>query len=479
MLPETIRFGTSGVRGVTGKEITIELARHIGWLYGRWKRLTYGAVPPNLTVAHDQRRGASALAEAAARGLFAGGAGEVDLLGCVPTGVMCSHTAVGDYQGGVLVTGSHMPPNRIGVILIEYDGRYCEPAVNDEMARRYRLRRNEEIPTSRRDPRSLAYGQVIDGYQRGLEQALGQVGDAIRGRGFKILVDAGNGTAGPLASHILTKSFGCQVIPLNERPQEIPDRPSEVRASTCDEAIRLVGEMRCDLGVAYDGDADRVLFITPEDGAVNEDVAGALFARHHLQPGQVCVTPVNSSPLINRICREDGIHLRSCRIGQPDTGRAVVEYDASFFYEAAAKYGWSMLKMGDQPVLWYDSLLATLQMLGLMATTGKTAHELVSALPRFYRQDVGIEHPGSPEKKQAVVAWAANFLRDQLGSKILTENTLDGFRFDLAGDFMVMTRASGTEPKVRGYADGPDLARVQELAALGERALREAIAATA
>lgn len=479
-LPRTIRFGTSGIRGVTGVEITIPLAFHVGRVFGNWKVLTCGP-GTSLTVAHDQRRGAAALAEAAARGMLAAGVGSVDMLGCVPTGVMCSHTATGSYDGGIFITGSHMPPDRIGIIPIEGDGRYCEPDIAAALERRYAASVSDELPASRRDPRQLNPAMVTTRYLHALKEALGQTGDAIRQHGFRVLVDAGNGTAGPLASHLFGEVFGCEVVPIHEQPQEIPDRPSEVRASTCGKAIALVREMGCDLGVCFDGDADRVLFVTPEGGALNEDRVGALFASHHLERGQVCVTPVNSSPLINMIARKHDFEVVFCKIGQPDTGRAVVASQASYFCEASAKYGWSSVKIGGQPMLWYDSLFATLQMLGLMAKTGQTANHLISALPHFERHDRGVEFKGAVDRKRAIIDWAARFLQDDLGSAVKNVSTLDGTRLNLEGDTMVMVRASGTEEILRAYVDGPasEHERLVALANRAEAALRQAITATA
>lgn len=479
-LPRTIRFGTSGLRGVTGSEITIPLAYRVGYVYGEWKRLTCGHAP-RLTVAQDQRRGAAALAEAAARGMLAAGAESVNALGCVPTGVMCFHTATGGYDGGILITGSHMPPERIGIIPIEGDGRYCEPDTSAALERRYAGSVFDQLPPSRQDPDQLDSHDVTNKYVSALKSALGETGEVINRRKFKILVDTGNGTAGPLAVPIFHDIFKCQVIPLHQEPKEVPNRPSEVRAGTCGKAIQLVRKMKCDLGVCYDGDADRVLFITPEDGALNEDTIGALFASHYLRPGQVCVTPVNSSPLIKMVARERGFGIVSCKIGQPDTGRAVVTSGASYFYEASAKYGWPNIWIGDKPALWYDSLFTTLQMLGLMARRCKTANELVSALPRFERFDRSVEFRGAIDRKRAVIDWAAQLLRDDLGMAVQTVSTLDGTRLDLEGDTMVMVRASGTEEILRAYVDGPASKhdRLVALANRTETALRQAITTTA
>jgi phosphomannomutase/phosphoglucomutase len=486
---QRIRAGTSGFRGVTNEEITTAHALAIGERYGALLAQQL-CRRPHVTVGHDQRFGAEALASAVAAGFMAAGA-DVVMLGCVPTGVFCICST--GYDGGVLVTGSHMPPGRIGLIPTNADGTYATSEVTDPITDDI-----TEYPERRWTMPWIAMGRlgptvtppIVEGtylqhvlwahpphaasiearHRSGPPSTVPLAPrfdrEALFRRRFRVLLDSGNGTAGRIARALL-EELGCEVEAIHEMPKSVPDRPSECRASSCAKAIELMRSGRFDLGACFDGDADRVLFLTADGTPLSEDVVGAIFARAVLKPGDVCVTPINSGTLIEVVCRAIGATVRYCRIGQPETGRAVKEYGGAYTYEASAKYGFP------REFLWYDAIYAVAKMLDHMARTGKSLAELAAELPVFHRVDRNISLDGA--SREAVVSRALASARQAFGGDARRVDDLDGLRFTFPDDAWVLLRPSGTEPLARVYADAPSAERAAALAEAGERIFREQI----
>src|SRR6185295_10396054 len=137
-------FGTAGIRGVTNVGITAELALRVARAYGDWivrKGRKHGTV----SVGHDTRWGAEMLARAAASG-FASAGLHVQFYGCVSTGVFSLNVAHTKQDGGLLVTGSHMPPDRIGLILVEGDGAIAPFSITDQVEEILQSEDYREVP---------------------------------------------------------------------------------------------------------------------------------------------------------------------------------------------------------------------------------------------------------------------------------------------------------------------------------------------
>lgn len=468
-----IRSGTSGFRGRMNVEISVTHALLVGDCFAAFLRQTLRRAP-KLSVGHDQRNGAEALAAAAMAGALAAGA-DVECLGQVSTGVFSAVSFLGDepMDGGILITGSHMGPERIGIILMNGDGTYCDVDVTSVVERWLEAGRFHSA-----GPLSLGHSHRVDTdtservYLRALLERLdiieGMQSLRFGGQKPKVLVDPGNGTTGAVA-WALFRSLGCEVVMIFAEPKEVPDRKSECRASSCGEAMRRVITDSCHLGVCFDGDGDRVLFIDERGRAVGEDQMGALFAKYCVKRGEVVVTPVNSSRLIEVVCEKIGATVRYCKIGQPDTGTAIKRERAAFAYESSAKYAFP-----NGGFIWYDGVFAVAKLLEIMERTGKLLSELIAELPVFYHEEHGFEVPDSG--KAQVIARAVKVAQAYFRGELVDVNTLDGTQMNLTMHTSVMLRASGTEPKVRLYVDGPSRERISTLSSIALRILREAIA---
>jgi phosphomannomutase/phosphoglucomutase len=454
-------FGTAGIRGVTNTGITAELALRVARAYGDWihrNARKNGAV----AVGHDTRWGAEMLARAAASG-FASAGLHVQFYGCVSTGVLSLNVAKTKMDGALLVTGSHLPPDRIGLLLIQGDGSIAPFSVTDAVEEILNSEDYREVPA----PEIGRLEEAFHPYELYISECM-QALDArlCRSKNFKVLADPANGAASYVAMEFF-QWLGCAVELINYDPAPVPGRPSEPRAGVVGEAIEAVRRHKCDLGACFDVDADRSLFIDADGIPVSEDTMGAVFARGELQSGDVCVVPINSSGLIEQVCRERGARLEYCAVGQPPTLEAVKQLGAAYSYEESGKYYFA------RNFLWSDGLFTAGRLLERMARTGKTLAELAAEFPRFHqvKRNVAVEE----DRKEQAMARAAQRLQKSLTEGRTRDVTVDGFKRVYDDHSWLLFRRSGTEPLIRVYSDAPSKERAEELADRGERLLRECL----
>ena len=471
-----LRAGTSGFRG-TKDEVTPDHAFAAAVLYG--EMLGAGK---RVTVGHDNRETAAKLASAACDGFRSEGL-HVDHLGMVSTGVFSTRTAClrpNHYAGGILITGSHMPPDRIGIIPIDDTAAYCTHNVTNRIEVGFSAFQSGVWGNARYELSGSLY-RVDNAASLGVY--LATLWDTLRDpelreERFKVLLDAGNGTTGDPA-RILLEGLGCDVVVLNEEPQFIPDRPSEVTPENCDVAVDRMREGDYDLGACFDGDGDRVLFIAPDGSTYEDDIIAAIFAYYELEPVRgtdpVVVTPVTAGSLVSEVCKRFGGRVEYCRVGQPDTGRAIKACGAHvvFAYEAAARKFCFPAQF-----TFYDGVYAVARMLAIMARTGKSLQQLVADVAAdfctFFPAEGSIMLEDA--RKADVVAKAYAAAGDAFREAEVID--IDGLRFNFTDSSWVLLRPSGTEPKVRYYAKARTSARALALAKqarkLFENAMRSA-----
>ncbi|HTF56711.1 MAG TPA: phosphoglucomutase [Planctomycetota bacterium] len=456
-------FGTAGIRGVTNRDITPELALKIALAAGDWMAERKEG-RPSAAVGHDTRYGAEVLARAAASGLASAGV-DVQFYGCVPTGVIALNLERSKQDGGILVTGSHLPPDRIGIIFLMPDGSFAPYSVSDDLERRFHA-----LPGRKRQVRPEDIGridEVFHPYETYVSEVVNLVDTrAIRARKFKILIDPANGPGSYVAKELF-QWFGCEVEMLNYDPSPVPGRPSEPRASTVTEAAELVQKFGCDLGLCLDVDADRALFLTHEGQAVSEDTIGSLFAAAELGAGDVCVTPVTSSGLIEVVCRERKARLEYCGVGQPSTAQAIRDQKAAYAYEESGKYYFPRDR------IWTDGLYSGAKLLELLTERRESLKTLVARTPVFHqaKRTLRVEDP----LKDPALEEVARLLERELTDGRLRDVRLDGFKRVYDDNAWLLIRASATEPAIRVFSDAPDAARAESLVREGERVLLEAL----
>jgi len=454
-------FGTAGIRGVTNVGITAELALRVARAYGDYLSKNV-KLHGSVAVGHDTRWGAEMLARAAASG-FASAGLHVQFYGCVSTGVFSLNVAHTEQNGGLLVTGSHMPPDRIGLLLVEGDGAIAPFSVTDQVEAILQGDDYREVPPQeigRLEEAFHPYEQYVSECMQALDAPL------CRRKKYKILADPANGTASYIAMEFF-QWLGCTTELINYDPAPVPGRPSEPRAGTVAEAIEVVRREKCDLGACFDVDADRVLFIDADGIPVSEDTVGAVFAKSILKRGDTCVVPINSSGLIEQVCREAGARLEYCAVGQPPTLEAIKKLGAVYSYEESGKYYFP------SRFLWPDGVYAAGRMIELMAKSGRTLAELAAEFPKYHQVKKNV--PVEDGQQDRVMLRATQRLAVSLGDGRARDITVDGFKRIYDDHSWLLFRKSGTEPLIRVYSDAPTKERAEELAAQGEALLQECL----
>ncbi len=434
-------FGTAGIRGITNRDITPDLAVKIGMAYAS----EFGG---KIAVARDTRYGAKMIEDALISGLLSAGA-EVYILGIVPLPFFARYVA--DFMnGGIMITGSHTPPNIIGLVAVDGTGRDIYWDKSKEIEKRYEMEEYRRVPWNRiQEP---VFEDAVEHYTNFLkEEARGL-------KGFKILIDPANGAGAGLINTVL-ENLGFQVTCINCLRKPVPDRPSEPRKENLVELAKL--SKNFDISIGTDVDADRVLFAS--SGQVHsEDSIGALLAANYAK--NRIVTPINSSSLIEKVAKERGFEVIYCPVGPPEIAEHILRYRADFAYEETGKYFFP------PKTLWGDSLLSTLRILRIMDSQGKSLDELLAEFPRYYQ--VKEKVPVKRAIKRKVVEKIGEIVERNPPRGVKKILRVDGVKL-IYEDSWLLIRASGTEDVVRVFSDAPKRERARQLVNFGLKLLKD------
>ena len=283
-------FGTNGIRGLVNVELTPEMAIKVGCAIGTF----FGK--KNLLLGHDARTSGPMFAKAVISGLTSTGC-NVFFAGMAPTPALQFAVKNHKMDGGVIVTASHNPAEYNGIKVIWSDGIETSHEQEGEIEKIYF---NDKFVFAEWDK----LGAVVDliGINDEYVQAIKkQVNvEKISQKRFHVVVDAANSVGG-LTGPQLVRELGCKVTSINANIDgTFPGRPPEPRPENLSDLSATVKAIGADMGVAFDGDADRSIF-TDENGTIYwGDKTFAIIIKQYLakNPGAIIVTPVSSSTLI-------------------------------------------------------------------------------------------------------------------------------------------------------------------------------------
>ena len=417
-------FGTSGVRGPIGEDVTAALALDIGRALA-----TDGA--ETVVLGRDARQSGRTLSRAVSAGVTECGGDVIDV-GVQPTPTVARTVVDEGADAGVVVTASHNPAPDNGIKLWAEDGRAFGEDANARIA---------EIVE--RDAFGLAawdeLGEHREGdgarerHERALRESVAIPDD------LSVVVDLGNGVGRVTADAL--HAAGCDVETLNgQRDGRFPGRPSEPTAANCQTACELVGATDADLGIVHDGDADRMMAIDERGRFVAGDALLALFARREAGAGDRVAVPVDTSLLVADALSEVGAEVIYTPVGDAYVAAETTRPDVVFGGEPSGAWIWpEQTRCPDGP-------LAACTLAALVGAEGSLA-ALVDDLPAYPIRRDSVR----TEQKAAVVERVATLARERFDDV----TTLDGIRVETA-DGWFLVRASGTEPLVRLTAEARD-----------------------
>ena len=429
-------FGTNGVRGIVGKDMTPELVLSIGLALGSMRK-------GRIAVGRDSRTSGESLANAVKAGLMAAGCDVVDC-GMLPTPAL-QYIVMHHFDGGAMITASHNPPEYNGVKIIEPDGT----EMGDEQIVLLEERifsRNFDVKSWDQVGSGTTATQLVDFYT---DAIIRSVPENI-GKNMSVVADPGCGAASVTTPKILA-GLGCRVFSINAQVDgHFPGRLPEPSVEGLKGLADLVRSTGSSFGVAHDGDADRAVFVDENGRFIEENQEFALVA-DYICSGRsgIVVTPVSSSLLVETIVKKHGGSVVYTPVGSiyvARTMRDLLEKGETVVFGGEGNGG---LIYPDHQFCRDGGMTATI-MVAILARSGLPLSKLIDQLPVFHmiKEKIRIAHP---EHLIEVLAESC--------SKYHIDRT-DGLRIT-KGDAWALVRPSGTEPLVRVMVESaePDSAR--------------------
>ncbi|MGC9554127.1 MAG: phosphoglucosamine mutase [Thermoplasmatota archaeon] len=445
-------FGTNGVRGVTNEDMNGQLALCLGLAIGTF-------FEGRIAVGTDTRTSNQMLKNAAVAGLLATGCPVVDA-GVLPSPALQYYVKNHRCAAGVIVTASHNPPQFNGIKVVDGDGTELDPDREEEIESIYFSQTWK--PASWDGVGQVTSASPIPDYIRGVVHQVD--GEAIARRRYTVVADCGNG-AGCLAYPQLLRRLGCRVITLNAQPDgTFPGRDAEPTPDNLELLLSTVGSCGADLGIAYDGDADRAIFVDERGRYVYGDKTLAMMAAHLVRrEGGVVVTPVSTSSCVEEMVTEAGGRVAYTRVGSPIVARAMREMEATFGGEENGGL------IFPRHQYCRDGGMASAALLELMAQREEPLSELVAEVPDYalVKSKVACSHQNKPAVMES--------FRQRAQNEGLETDTTDGVKI-VAEEGWVLVRPSGTEPIIRIYAQSRQQRQAEQMASRYREWVEELVA---
>jgi len=428
-------FGSSGVRGLTNVDLTPQLACKVGLAVATHAKAKLAL------VSSDTRVSGPMLENALISALLSTGT-DVFLTGMVPTPTLAYSVKVLGADVGFMLTASHNPPQYNGIKVFRGDTlSYTDE--DQDAVEKIVAQRNFKLA----DWRSLGKTVSVDAEHVYLEMAVKAV--ALK-KQWRVIVDPGCGATYSVAPSML-KAIGCNVTSLNAQPDGyFPARKSEPTAESLQDLANVVKALDADLGIAFDGDGDRVTFVDEKGVFVNFDRSLAAYTAYILKQnkGGTVVTNVEASMCVETMAQAHGGKVIRTKVGDIYVSEAIKQSGAVFGGEPCG--AWVHPKYHFCP----DGPLSAALMLMALEKENKTLSQFISEVPEYVTKRENIVCKN--ELKYELVEKIGNALKIAFPS-YLDFSTVDGVRLALKEGWLLI-RASGTEPLIRLTVEGESLA---------------------
>ena len=425
-------FGTDGARGIANKELTCELAMQIGRA-AAMVLTKHTSHKPKVLIGMDTRASSQMLESSIAAGLCSVGA-DVLLLNVVPTPAVAYLVKEYGYDAGVMISASHNPCEYNGIKIFKSDGYKLPDELEEEI--------EAIILDSSAVPPVKIGGEVgrirqsktarVDYIEHLRQCADGELD------GLKIAIDCANGSAGMTAPELFMSLGGdCLFIAAHANGVNINDSCGSTHLERlCDFVVRN----NCDIGIAFDGDADRMLAVDENGEVVDGDKIIAICARYMQQQGMLnddtAVVTVMSNMGFFEFCKKNGIKYQTAKVGD----RYVLENMLENGYNLGGEQSGHIIFLDYATT--GDGELSALKLLWVLKNTGKKLSELASCMEVFPQTMINV---------RVSDLGKARFSRDTE-----LQAAIDSVSRELGDNGRVLVRVSGTEPLVRVMVEGKD-----------------------
>lgn len=420
-------FGTNGVRGVFSEDFTLEFVNDLTMSLAAYFK------KGKILVGYDGRHSSPIVAKIVSSTLNYSGL-DCYMAGLVPTPCLEYATKKLGYDGGLMITASHNPPQYNGIKPVASDG--VEISRDDEKI-------IEKIYDEKNWIKGDSFGKtleeknVISTYLDGIISLVDT--SAIKNKKFKVCLDLGNGAQSVTAKKLCEK-LDCDIFTINEEIDgDFPGRGSEPTPQNLGKLSDLVIKTNSNLGIAFDGDGDRSIFCDENGKILTGDSSALLLCSYLLEkyPNSQVVTCLNSGNIIESIVQKSNSHVVRTKVGSVEVSRKMVSDDALVGYE---ENGGFMFGKHNHV---RDGAMTLALMLDLLSKSEISLSENIENLPPSYTTKTKIEC--SLEQSKIVIS--------ELLKEFPTSDTSDGIKIQVDQDNWVMIRPSGTEPIIRIYGE--------------------------
>ena len=427
-------FGTSGIRGKIGSEVTCELALNVG------KSLAYYlGNEGTVVIGYDTRTTNTMLDQAITAGLLESGVNVVKI-GMVPTPLVGYATEKLDADAGIMLTASHNPSQYNGIKLWNKNGMAYTSAQEAKIEEIYAEKSYISVTWDKVGSMSVnneIKGQYIDDLVSMVDIK----------EGLKVVIDCASG-AGSEISPLVFRKAGCEVTTLNSQPDGFfPGRNPEPNAENLGNLMKTVVAIGADLGIAHDGDADRMITVDEKGNISPFDSLLALISKEF--EGDI-VTTVDAG-----LCMDESVKGEVLRtpVGDVNVAEVIIEKNAAFGGEPSGTW------LHPDFCMCPDGILSGLRMAEIVSRDGKLS-ELLAQIPSY--PNIREKITCSKEAKIKVMENMEELLKDAFDD-IVDVNSLDGVRLTFADDSWVLVRPSGTEDYIRITLESRDAQRAEEI----------------
>ena len=425
-------FGTDGVRGVAGVDLTAELAFNLSTAAASVLADLgeFAGHRPTAIVGQDSRASGQYLEEAICRGLSSAGI-DVYRVGILPTPAISFLVKDRGADLGVMISASHNPASDNGIKFFDRSGS----KLADQIEAKIESVLGKTVESTNGAGRVIEDLEAKESYIQNLLKSLdGNLS------GLKVVVDCANGAASFVAPDVL-KRAGAEVIAISASPNglNINDNCGSTHLENLIEAVKSQG---ADIGIAHDGDADRVLAIDEKGSVIDGDFILGILAQDMELPTKTVVGTVMTNLGLIKALEEKGIKFIATAVGD----RYVLEEMLAGGHVLGGEQSGHIIM--SKYANTGDGLLTALQLISKLKKSGKSASELASFMKRY--PQVLINVSGVAKEKLAsnqVIAKAVSDTQQRLEDK-----------------GRVLLRASGTEALIRVMIEAQDLSLAQELA---------------
>jgi phosphoglucosamine mutase len=439
-------FGTDGIRSKVGSGMmTPEQVLKLGWAAGR---VFAGKGEKMVVIGKDTRISGYMFEAALESGLIAAGV-DVRLLGPMPTPGIAYLTRTLRASAGIVISASHNPYYDNGLKFFSAKGTKLPDEIEQEIEAMF------DSPMQIVDSAELGKARRVDDAQgRYIEACKATIPIGTRFKGLTIVVDCAHGATYDIAPHVFTE-LGARVITIGAEPDGV--NINHKVGATCPEGLsyRVIQE-KADLGIALDGDGDRVIMVDHEGEIVDGDELLYIIAKSRQASGvelEGVVGTLMSNMGLELAIRDMGLKFERTKVGD------------RYVLECMKEKGWILGGESSGHIICLDrtttgdGIVSALQVLAYLTETGYSLHEARSGMRKMPMLMLNV--PLAPEA-------------NPLASEAVNDAVIDAEK-SLNGHGRVLLRASGTEPLIRVMVEGDDAVLVNQLT----RQIADAVAASA